>query len=271
MLNGIDVYEGDNISDWDLIKRNYDVVIQKATQGTGHTDRLLSYRYPKIKNAGLKIGFYHFAQYNSRNPIDEAQHFLNAIKGLESDTVLFLDIEIEDKWDKRIAINFANAFIKYVQSQGYSIGIYTGYYFYKDYLEGNILQVPLWIASYGKQPSTYPEDSWQYSENGRILGAIGYVDLNYFNENILNGGTKRVKNIVCINNSVDERAAGYLADFLQCPIIDNALVKFDYSVVENVYCVGGGQFTDHAKQIIKGQTRYDTCQAVLDFIKNGGK
>lgn len=273
-MKGIDIYEGDNISDWNAIKNTDDVsvVIQKATQGISHVDSLLNYRYPRIRAAGLKIGFYHFA--NGGDPIAEAKHFLSAISGLTSDTILWLDIEAEEKWSKSHAISFANTFIKYVQEQGYGIGIYTGASFYNDYLAGNIPDVPLWLASYGRQPSLYPNRaSWQYSESGRLSGAVGNVDLDYFIDDILNenGGIKKVKNIVCVNNSVDERAAGYLADFLQCPIINNALVKFDYTTVENVYCVGGGEFTSYAKKIITGADRYLTCRAVLNFIANGGK
>jgi N-acetylmuramoyl-L-alanine amidase CwlA len=83
--------------------------------------------------------------------------------------------------------------------------------------------------------------------------------------NQLKGDTKKMKNLVVTNNYVDKRAGEYLADYLQCPVIDGN-IPFDYSVVENVYCVGGGQFTSYAKQIIKGNDRYDTMVAVLKFI-----
>lgn len=195
-MKGIDIYEGNNISDWSVIKNTdgIEVVIQKATQGTTHVDSLLNYRYAKIREAGLKLGFYHFAQYNSTNPIGEAKHFLEFIAGLKSDTVLWLDIEIEDKWSKNKAINFANSFIKYIQSQGFKIGIYTGNSFYNNYLKGNIPEVPLWIASYGRQPSLYPNRaSWQYSETGRLNGAVGYVDLDYFIDDIFTGDVTPAK------------------------------------------------------------------------------
>ena len=271
-MKGIDIYEGDNIQDWNVVKQQgIEVVIQKATQSVSHVDSLLKTRYPLMKNAGLKIGFYHFAQYNSTGPVSEAQHFLEAINGLESDTVLWLDLEAEEKWDKQTAINYANAFIDYIQKQGLKVGLYTGDSFYHDYLEGNIPNIPLWLASYGKQPDLYPENaSWQYSESGSIDGIEGNVDLDYFIDNIFikKEEKRKVKDIVCINNSVDERAGKYLSDYLQCPIIDNSLVKFDYTVIENVYGVGGGDFSSYTKKIIKGEDRFDTCQAVLNFIKN---
>ena len=125
MFKGIDIYEGDNISDWNVIKNTdgVSVVIQKATQGISHVDSLLNYRYSRIKQAGLKLGFYHFA--NGNDPISEAKHFLDTISCLKSDTILWLDIEAEEKWTKSHAINFAKAFINYVQSQGFKVGIYT--------------------------------------------------------------------------------------------------------------------------------------------------
>lgn len=193
-MKGIDIYEGDNISDWNVIKNTdgIDVVIQKATQGISHVDSLLNYRYSRIKQAGLKLGFYHFA--NGNDATAEAKHFLNTISGLKSDTVLWLDMEGEESWSKSHAINFANAFIQYIQSQGYKIGVYTGASFYNDYLAGNIPEVPLWLASYGRQPSLYPSRaSWQYSESGRLNGAVGNVDLDYFIDDIFTGSVVSAK------------------------------------------------------------------------------
>ncbi len=193
-MKGIDIYEGDNISDWNVIKNTdgIEVVIQKATQGISHVDSLLNYRYPRIKQAGLKLGFYHFA--NGNDPISEAKHFLSTIAGLKSDTVLWLDIEGEESWSKSHAINFANDFIQYIQSQGFKIGIYTGASFYNDYLAGNIPEVPLWLASYGRQPSLYPSRaSWQYSESGRLNGAVGNVDLDYFIDDIFGGNVTPIQ------------------------------------------------------------------------------
>jgi lysozyme len=199
MLNGIDVYEGDNISNWDVIKNTdgISVVIQKATEGVIKIDKLLTYRYPRIRQAGFKIGFYHFARHNGA--VQEADHFLSAISGLESDTVYWVDIEGEDSWNKSEAINYVNKFINYLASKNLKCGVYTGYAFYKDYLAGNILDVPLWIASYGKQPSLYPDDaSWQYSETGRLHGAASNVDLDYFLDDIFTGKVLPIKSTLLV-------------------------------------------------------------------------
>ncbi|NOV90708.1 GH25 family lysozyme M1 (1,4-beta-N-acetylmuramidase) [Clostridium acetobutylicum] len=72
--------------------------------------------------------------------------------------------------DKATAIDYTNKFISYVQSQGYKIGIYTGLSFYYEYLQGHVPNVPLWLASYGKQPQQYPNlVSWQYSGKWKFV------------------------------------------------------------------------------------------------------
>lgn len=189
IYKGIDVYEYTNISDYQKLKNSgVSVVIQKATQGMHHNDALLYYRANILLQYGFKVGYYHFAD-NSGNPVGEAQHFLDRIKGLHLDTCLWLDIENESDWTKWQAIDYTNRFISYVQSRGYKIGIYTGLSFYYEYLNENVpSNIPLWLASYGKQPLQFPSTvSWQYTGTGYNAGLIGYADKDYFNDNIFTG------------------------------------------------------------------------------------
>lgn len=188
IYRGIDVYEYSNISDYAALKNSgIQVVIQKASEGMTYNDSLLSYRASMLPQYGFKIGYYHFAT-NNGQPIAQAQHFLNQVKGLKSDTVLWLDIENQPNWTKSQAIDFVNKFIGYIQDRGYKIGIYTGLSFYYEYLSGNIGNIPIWLASYGKQPQQYPDiASWQYTETGFVNGVTGYCDMNYFNDSIFTG------------------------------------------------------------------------------------
>jgi lysozyme len=205
-MNGIDIYEYNDIEDWNALKgTGVQVVIQKATQGVDYKDKLLDYRYPRIKEAGLKFGSYHFAGgLAGHTPEAEAQNFLSTISGKQIDTVLFLDIEnYKNKtWDKQEAINFVNAWFNYVKTRGYKVGVYTGEYFYDNILKGNISDdVVLWIAKYSSiSPALYPtKASWQYSETGRLNGAVGDLDLNNFISNIFIDGTVIKPNVTPIN------------------------------------------------------------------------
>ena len=188
IYKGVDVFEYDNISDYQALKNDgIDVAIQKASEGMTMNDMLLSYRASMLPQYGFKVGYYHFAT-NNGQPIAQAQHFLSQVKNLKNDTVLWLDIENQPSWSKSSAVDFVNQFVKYLENQGYSVGIYTGLSFYYEYLAGNIpAECPLWLASYGKQPVQYPNlVSWQYSESGSLDGVIGNIDLDYFNESIFN-------------------------------------------------------------------------------------
>lgn len=198
MLKGVDVYEGDNITNFATLRNQVEVLIQKSTQGTSHVDSLLQYRYAQAKANNFKVGFYHFA--GTGDATAEAQHFLETIKDLKADTCVFLDIEDTDSenpnlkriWGTQEAINYANTWINYVKSQGYKVGLYTGECFYNDKLAGNIPSYTiLWIAKYGSAPELYSQNiaSWQYTDTGRIDGTEGDVDLDYFLENILTDGT----------------------------------------------------------------------------------
>lgn len=78
----------------------------------------------------------------------------------------------------------------------------------------------------------------------------------------------KVKNIVVYGNSIDKRAAEYLADYLKCATLDGN-IDYDYSNIENVYCVGGAPtlpWTGYAKKIIAGTDRFETIKEVLKFI-----
>lgn len=185
IYKGADVYENDNISDYQQFKLSgVQVVIQKATQGETHTDSLLQYRATNLTKYGFLVGYYHYAN-NDSQPDAQAQHFLDAVNGLHSDTVLWLDIENEVDWNKQQAIAFTKEFISYVQKKGYKIGIYSGLYFYNDYLADSNFNVPIWLASYSSQPSQYPAiASWQYTNAGTVNGVKGNIDLDWFNNSI---------------------------------------------------------------------------------------
>ena len=62
--------------------------------------------------------------------------------------------------------------------------IYTNVDFYRQYLDAEFDDYPLWVAHYinkGK-PRIYRDwHFWQYSETGRVNGIVSKVDFNVFN------------------------------------------------------------------------------------------
>lgn len=281
-MKGIDVSSNNGSIDFNQVKAlGVEVVYIKATQGTSYINPYLAEQYEGAEANGFKIGFYHYLGHN--NPALEAQHFLSATDGLTADCKYVIDVEGE--WTMSEASVATSEFADYLISQGKEVCIYTGDYFYRDNLDSTVKDLPLWVANYGGTILANCYVGLQYSDKGQLSGINGNVDLNEFDAGILISQTKtieieevkKVRNLVVVGNAVDKRAGEYLADALQCPVIEASL-PFDYSAVENVYGVGGTPstngivgWTSYAKTIIVGSDRYDTAQKVLDFIKAGGK
>ncbi|MCR3760326.1 peptidoglycan-binding protein [Clostridium felsineum] len=187
-MKGIDIYSGNEVVDFNAIKNSgVEVVYIKATEGITYTDCTYKDFYNRAKAAGLKVGFYHFLRAN--DPVIEAEHFLNAISGLELDCKCAIDVEVTfGQGNDKISSN-VRQFADYLKAKGIDTCIYTYTNFYKNNLNESIRNIPLWVAEYGvDRPNISSEYvGFQHSENGSLSGINGDVDLNEFGEGILIG------------------------------------------------------------------------------------
>lgn len=184
-MKGIDIYSGNDVTSFQVIKDSgVEVCYIKATEGLTYNDSTLKSYYTQAKAVGLKIGFYHFLRNN--NPIQEAKHFLSAVKGLEADCLYMIDVEVTlGQTVSQISSN-VRQFADYLKSQGKDVGIYTYSSFYKKNLNDTVKDLLLWIAEYGmNSPSVDGYVGFQYSEIGSVSGVGGNVDLNVFTDKIL--------------------------------------------------------------------------------------
>lgn len=94
---------------------------------------------------------------------------------------------------------------------------------------------------------------------------------NQLNYIVTPGGSPMAnnKNVILCKNDIDARAAGYLADYLKCKIIEIDLLPPSVlnQVFENIYVVGSSAKPVSNAVNIYGKDRYDTCQKVLDMIQ----
>lgn len=275
VYRGVDIYEYSNITDYQVLKNNgISVVIQKASQGF-RRDGLLSYRANMLNQYDFNVGYYCYANNLSyQSPEAQAQYFLQQVQGLKHNVILFLDIENEDEWTKSQAINFTNRFINYIQSKGEKIGIYTGLSFYYDFLSGNVQNVPLWLASYGKQPKQFPNMvSWQYSENASINGISEGCDADYFNDSIFTGQAP-ISNSISIqpqvNNSVltIQRQLNYVInaklveDGIYGDSTRNAILSFQQKYNLQCDAIWGTQCVNKINELYGINKQNSTTQAV---------
>jgi lysozyme len=187
----------------------------KVSQGINFIDGQAKTNANKAKAAGLKIGYYHYAEQYTDSNIDsdiianaqaQAKHFIEVVKTLpKPDFQLTLDLEnFEDKngnvrnWSvvKKINDLWVDTFIKELKNAKYDIIIYSG----KPWLDDHITtskfnSIPLWHSQWLLQPEiTNPTISnawkdwiiWQFSSNGKINGYTGNIDINVMRKSFFN-------------------------------------------------------------------------------------
>lgn len=173
----------------------------KATQGLTRNDPAAMAHATGAKAAGLKIGYYHFANVNN-TPAKEAKHFHDVAKALpKADLCPVLDIETNNESEKAKAQGvkpltpiqiqeWIKNYIAAMAALGYpKVVIYS----YTPFLDANLPAnhpfgtYPLWVAAYNNKPAPklprgWKEYAlWQYSGTGKLDGVPVDIDLNRAN------------------------------------------------------------------------------------------
>ena len=95
IYNGIDVseYQG-NINFQSVRNAGIDIVYIRSSEGTNFVDPYFRQNYNRAKEAGLKVGFYHYVTARStQQAIQEADFFASVINGTSPDCLLAMDFE----------------------------------------------------------------------------------------------------------------------------------------------------------------------------------
>jgi lysozyme len=189
-VHGIDVSKYQRLIDWASVKAMAveDVRISfafiKATEGNVNEDKFFTRNWKKAREAGLARGAYHFF-IATKNGKTQAENFISTVDLEPGDLPPVLDVEQTFgvppvKLRQRVK-EWLNTIEEYYGVQPI---IYTNVDFYKQYLQDEFDDYPLWVAHYlnkGK-PRIYRDwHFWQYSETGRVNGIVSKVDFNVFN------------------------------------------------------------------------------------------
>ena len=188
---------GIDISHWqqgiNLATVGCDFVIIKATQGTKFVDPCCNKFYQTAKEAGRKLGVYHFVDGLSSGTA-EADHFIKNVKGYIGEAILVLDWEADAL---KKGVSYAKEFLDRVyEVTGVRPLIYMSKstcreYNWTEVVNGNY---GLWMAQYAnKKPTSYQDKPWtdskglgafkgyaihQYSSKGQLPGYGGDLDLD---------------------------------------------------------------------------------------------
>ena len=189
-VRGIDISHYQDEINWDEV-RNAEMggvplrfIIIKATQGEKIIDENFNENFAQAKKNGFIRGAYHYFEPKA-DPIRQARHFCKIAQLEEGDLVPVLDVEergglSNEELQKRVikCLDFIE------DHYGATPMLYASASFRTDHLgTPEFDRYPLWIAHYYVEHVTYKGEwsIWQHSDQGRIEGIKGPVDVNVFN------------------------------------------------------------------------------------------
>lgn len=189
---GIDVSRYQGSINWRKVRADGKAfAFVKASQGQSYVDPTFEANVKGAKEAGVLIGAYHFLDAASASAARlEARHFAKVLERVGGAAALDLppvmDYENNPAGLSKSAINsVAKAFLTELESAtGRRPIIYSGNSFAANF-DASLSPYKLWVARYS---SSAPYDTpawkqwafWQYSDNGRVDGISGPVDLNVY-------------------------------------------------------------------------------------------
>ncbi len=183
---GIDISKHNGEIDFDAVAADdYQFVFIKASEGKTYRDAAFNHNYQQARDAGLKVGAYHFFRKN-RSGQEQASNFLGAVQGKVFDLPLVIDLE--DDWgngatiDRETALHRVMDMISILKQHGYPVMIYTNFDGYKKYYKGMLGDNYLWLCSFTSPDllPNVPHCIQQFSHEGEVNGVKGKVDLNVY-------------------------------------------------------------------------------------------
>lgn len=188
-IHGIDVSHYQDIINWKSVKEMQERKIRigfvfiKATEGISNIDPQFRRNWLKAEEQDIPKGAYHFFIAN-RSGKKQADNFIQIVNLKRGDLPPVIDIE--KTYGASIIVikkQLADWLEAIEKNYGVMPIIYTNIDFYKNYLEKDFPEYPVWIAHYLQPIKPRLEHKWmfwQHSEAGRVNGITSPVDFNVF-------------------------------------------------------------------------------------------
>ena len=207
-LKGIDVSAYQGIIDWSAVKNDgMEFAILKIIRKDLNRDKQFEANWKGANDNHVIVqGVYNYTYATTvSKAITDAKKVLEILNGRKA--MVWLDVEDEClKNLKGTLVNIINAYGEVIQSAGLRFGVYTGQFYYKNYIKpyGEI-HYPFWLARYGKntgemdlkyKPTLSGMIGWQYTSKGRVNGIQGNVDMDVWYEDIV----EEEKDITALQN-----------------------------------------------------------------------
>lgn len=155
----------------------------------GQRDEMFDVHYRGCKDAGIKVGAYHYSYCNKReNAIKEAENCLKYLDGIDLDLPVFYDLEDNTILKAGIDITeIALIFYRRIRESGYKAGVYANLNWFRNYIGPEVLKIEnfyIWLAQWNNNEITadFDVDIWQNTNNFEDLHIDGNILIN---ENLL--------------------------------------------------------------------------------------
>lgn len=180
-VRGIDISSHNGDIDFQRVKdAGFDFAIIKATEGTDFKDAMFVDNLRKARQAGLKVGAYHFFRFDTDGEL-QAINLLHSLRNRSLDFPAVIDIERfgnPDGHEASMIISRLRTLLRHIEKEGLKVILYSNKDDYDRYLKGNFSSYPLWICSFTEPEAGIEWEMWQYSHRGHVDGINGKVDLN---------------------------------------------------------------------------------------------
>ena len=207
-LKGIDVSAHQGTIDWSAVKQaGVEFAILKIIRKDLNRDKQFEANWKGANDNHVIVqGVYNYTYATTvAKAKTDAKKVLEILNGRKA--MVWLDVEDEClKKLKGTLVNIINAYGEVIQSAGLRFGVYTGQFYYNNYIKpyGEI-HYPFWLARYGKntgemdlkyKPTLSGMIGWQYTSKGRVNGIQGDVDMDVWYEDIV----EEEKDITALQN-----------------------------------------------------------------------
>ena len=152
--------------------------------GNDRRDYKFKKYWAKAKANMFICGAYHYYRPNE-NSIEQANNFIKNVTLKKGDFPPVLDIEKLPKEQSidRLKVGLLRWLDVIEDHYGVKPIIYSSESYYNDFLKEDFSDYPFWIANYTAFYSDIDDDwsAWQVTENGKVKGIKGRVDVNIYN------------------------------------------------------------------------------------------
>lgn len=191
MLKGIDLSKWQEGLDYNELKaQGIDFAILRCGYGkdAGQKDKMFEEHYKGCKEAGIKVGVYHYSYCNSpENAVKEAENCLSYIAGKQLDLPVFYDLEETCILNNCDPTDISIRFCERIKQDGYDAGVYANLNWFDNYFDVNMLKnknIKIWVAQWNNElEADFDVDIWQNTNNLDGMNIDGDLLIN---EDLLN-------------------------------------------------------------------------------------